>query len=77
MSAVGTSRTFDDVRFRAVIRGIADIKRASSVPTIYEYAAWDLFLQALEIRVAEPPAQKFDTSLSSPATRVMSLSSRI
>jgi len=29
-SEVGTPRTFDDVRFRAAVRGIADIKRASA-----------------------------------------------
>ena len=29
-SEVGTPRTFDDVRFRAAVGGIADIKRASA-----------------------------------------------
>jgi hypothetical protein len=28
MSAIGTTRTKGDIRFRAAVRGIADIKRA-------------------------------------------------
>jgi len=38
-SGVGTSRTFDDVRFRAVIKEIVNLKHASSAPPVYEYTA--------------------------------------
>src|SRR6266699_4477940 len=42
LSPSGTKRTSRHVRFRAVIRGIADIKHASSAPPIYEYTAQSL-----------------------------------
>jgi hypothetical protein len=37
MSPPGPTRTSRDVRFRAAIRGITDIKRADPTASIYEY----------------------------------------